>query len=116
MRTHESLVAVISSTSSCSPKSAVALAVRIPAAAQSTEGSNGSSRSFGLCLSLRVTHLKQTAVSIQNLDQADNATLVSGERVLACTRERGFALCEDLDLSLAFDERRQGVLHFLGRP
>jgi hypothetical protein len=60
---------------------------------------------------LPVAHLEQVAVGIQNLDQADDPTLVGGKRVLARTGERRFTLRQDADLSLAFDEGRKGVLN-----
>jgi antitoxin ParD1/3/4 len=55
---------------------------RIPSAAQSPEGGDGGTRSFGLRQRLLVAQLQQVAVGIQYLDQADDATFVSGKRVL----------------------------------
>src|SRR5574338_1064243 len=66
--------------------------LRIPSAPQCPEGGNGGARSFGLRLRLRVLHLQQVAVGVEDLDQADDAALVGGKRVLARAGERRFTL------------------------
>src|SRR5437879_3107764 len=87
----------------------------IPSAAQGAEGGDGGARSLRLCLCLRVAHLKQVAVGIQDLDQADDAALIGGSRVLARTGQRRFTSRQDAGLGLAFDEGGEGVLDVLGR-
>src|SRR5687768_11092428 len=49
---------------------------RIPSASQGAERGNGGARHFGLRLRLRIAHLQQVAVSIQHLDQADDAASI----------------------------------------
>src|SRR4029453_737368 len=72
--------------------------LRIPSAPQSPEGGNGGGRSPRLRPCLRVARLQQVAVGIEHLDQADDATLVGGKRVLARAGERRLTARQDADL------------------
>src|SRR6185369_2812174 len=73
----------------------IACSLSVPSTPQSPEGSNRGARDFGLRHCLGVSHLKQVAVSIQDFDETDGATRVRDKRILARTRERRFALCQD---------------------
>src|SRR6266516_1647714 len=88
---------------------------RIPSTAQGPERSNGGARRVDLGLLLRVAHLQQVAVSVQHLDQADDASSVGGIRVLPRVGEGRFTVRQDGDLGLAFDEGGERVLDILGR-
>src|SRR5687768_573701 len=61
----------------------IACGLSVPSTTQSAEGSNRGARDFGLRHCLRIAHLKQVAVSIQNLDETDGAALVGDERALS---------------------------------
>src|SRR5690349_21631152 len=106
-RTREMSGVFISVACEWSVKCVVALAVRIgriPAPTQCAEGGDRRACCFGSRLRFCVPHLQKVPVCIQNFNQADYASLISGQRVLARTCERELTARQDADLGLPFDE------------